>query len=247
MIINPKYIKNSMPIYLIASGFFLLSFQVRLTGQVEVPDSVVSLRIQHIQNILDRNKRNADLWNYGWIGAYSAGTAVQGVVYFLSNKENTKQDMALGAGTTLLAGLFQIIDPLEIGCKARKLAEIPGFTPGERQKKLIFAEETFMNVAKREKSGKSWKIHALNGAVNLGSGLITWLGFKRSVWDGIANFAMNSVISELQILTQPTGTSKAYNLYKQKYDPEIGYHARKPKPDYFVGAGFSGISFKIVF
>ena len=247
MIINPKYIKNSMPIYLIASGFFLLSFQVRLTGQVEVPDSVVSLRIQHIQNILDRNKRNADLWNYGWISAYSAGTAVQGLIYFTNENERTKQDMALGAATTLLAGLFQVIDPLEIGCKAKNLKKISGDTPGERQKKLIFAEETFMNVAKREKSGKSWKIHALNGAVNLSSGLITWIGFKRSVWDGVVNFAINSAISELQILTQPTRTLKAFNLYKKKYDPAIGLHSIKPYPAYLVGAGLSGISMKIVF
>ena len=104
-----------------------------------------------------------------------------------------------------------------------------------------------MKIAKREKSGKSWKIHALNGAVNLGSGLITWLGFKRSVWDGIINFAMNSAISELQILTQPTRTLKAYNLYKQKYDLEIGPRQENQNLLIMWVHGLSGISMKIVF
>ena len=242
-----KNMKFGLLAYFILSGLFVLNTQKYLCAQEEIPDSIVTLRIQNIQNILEKNKRNADIWNYGWISAYSAGTAVQGLIYFTNENERTKQDMALGAATTLLAGLFQVIDPLEIGCKAKNLKKISGDTPGERQKKLIFAEETFMNVAKREKSGKSWKIHALNGAVNLSSGLITWIGFKRSVWDGVVNFAINSAISELQILTQPTRTLKAFNLYKKKYDPAIGLHSIKPYPAYLVGAGLSGISMKIVF
>ena len=220
---------------------------LQLSAQAEIQDSIVKQRIQYVQAILNNTKRKADIWNYGWISAYSAGTAVQGVVYFTAEKEKTKQDMALGAATTLLAGLFQIIDPLEVGCKAKKLQSYPEFTPEERLQKLVYSEEMIKSISDREKAGKSWKIHALNGAVNLGSGLITWLGFKRTIWDGIANFAMNSAISELQIWTQPTRTLKEYNLYKQKYNSGISELTYKSKPAYFLGAGPGGISLKMVF
>ncbi|MCK7538546.1 MAG: hypothetical protein MZV63_50095 [Marinilabiliales bacterium] len=48
--------------------------------------------------------------------------------------------------------------------------------------------ELLKMLAVREKEGRSWKTHAIAGAVNLSSGLITWLGFKRTVWDGIGEF-----------------------------------------------------------
>jgi len=64
-------------------------------------------------------------------------------------------------------------------------------------------------------AGKSWKTHALFGVGNLASGLITWIGFKRSFGEGVFNFAMNMVITETQIWTQPIRAKKAYQLYLQ--------------------------------
>jgi hypothetical protein len=216
-------------------------------AQEILPDSIVKERIQTLQNALNSGKLNADIWNYGWIAAYGTGTAVQGVVFFTSNDKSIRQDMALGGITSGLAGIFQIIDPLEVGKKAKILEKMPASTPEERQTKLAEGEELFKSLAKREKNGKSWQIHALNGAVNLSSGLITWIGFKRTAIDGLVNFALNSAISELQILTQPTRTLKDYQHYCQQYQTETGSLTYKPKPTYFVGAYPGGISIKVVF
>lgn len=38
------------------------------------------------------------------------------------------------------------------------------------------------------------------------SSFITWLAFKRSVWDGVSNFLVNSAITKTQIWTQSTST-----------------------------------------
>jgi hypothetical protein len=242
-----KVNKSRFNIIIFLIGFFVIFDQEISFSQAEIPDSIVRLRIQHIEKTLEKNKRNGDLWNYGWIGIYSTGTVAQGFVYFTNTKKGLRQDMALGVATTLLADVFQIIDPLKIGKNARKLSEIKDETSEERMIKLTKAEEIFKSLANREKSGKSWKIHALNGAVNLSSGLITWLAFKRTVWDGIINFAMNSAISELQICSQPSKTLRDYELYKQQFNPEIITTSKKKEATYFFSTYAGGISLKMIF
>lgn len=242
-----KVNKSRINIFIFLIGFFVIFDQETSLSQAEIPDSIVRLRIQHIEKILEKNKRNADIWNYSWIGIYSTGTVVQGFIYFTNTETGLRQDMALGAATTLLADVFQLIDPLKTGKNARKLSDMKDETDKDRLLKLIKAEEIFKSLAIREKSGKSWKVHALNGAVNLSSGLITWLAFKRTVWDGVINFAINSAISELQICSQPSKTLRDYELYKQQYNPEISKISKKKETSYFVNTYAGGISLKMVF
>ena len=83
-------------------GIIILYNNKNLFSQSEVPDSMLRVRINYIQNILDKNKKTDDIWNYGWIGLYSGGTVAQGVVYLANNDKKLRQDMALGAATTLL-------------------------------------------------------------------------------------------------------------------------------------------------
>jgi len=227
---------------------FIIVFQpIHLSAQDEIPDSLVNERIQCIQDHLNQGRTIANLWWYGWLGGYSAATVGQGAVYFLSKDKGTRQDMALGATTTFLGAAGQLIMPLNPGRKADILAQIPDSTPGERFSKLIYAEKMFMEIAKNEKFGRSWKMHVIYGAVNISSGLITWLGFKRSVWAGLGNFALNTVISEAQIWTQPTRTMKDYQDYCRKYKSGINPLTYKPKPVFYVSACPDGIAIKILF
>jgi hypothetical protein len=207
---------------------------------------LVKYRIQSIKNILEHGKINADRWYYGWFAGYSAATIGQGAVFFISMDKVTRENMALGAATTFLGALGQLATPMDPGKKAETLAQISDSTQQDRLKKLSDAEEMLKSAALREQFGKSWQVHVLSGAVNLSSGLITWLGFKQSIWAGIGNFALNSVITETQIWTQPTKISKDYQVYCRKYSkPETT--AYKPKPTCYVGAFPSGISIKLLF
>lgn len=208
---------------------------------------MVRERIQCIQTMLKQDQKGTDAWWYGWLAGYSALTAGQGAVGLASQDKATRQDMALGAATTLLGAAGQIISPLHPGKKARLLSGLPESTPEERLKKLAVAEEYIENVARTEKFGRSWKNHALYGAVSIGSGLITWLGFKRSFWAGLGNFALNTAVSEIQIFTQPTRSLKNYREYCNKYKSGIGGVAAKPRPQIYVGALPGGIGLKMVF
>ncbi|MCX6224121.1 MAG: hypothetical protein NTV01_05140 [Bacteroidia bacterium] len=225
----------------------LILFPVHLRAQDEIPDATVRERIQCIQTMLEQDRKNTNIWWYGWLGGYTAATAGQGAVFLMSNDTGTKQDMAVGAATTILAAAGQLITPLHPGRKADVLLRIPESTPEERRIKLHTAEDYLKKIAITEKNGRSWKNHALYGAVNMGSGLITWVGFKRSVWAGIGNFAMNTLVSEIQIWTQPTRSWKNYQSYCRKYQSEIIPVAHKPRPGFYVCASPGGLGLRVVF
>ena len=227
---------------------FLFIFQLLpVSAQVEIPDSIITERIQILQSILDQGKPNGDCWWYGWLAGYSAATAVQGAVYFLNEDKSTKQDMVLGAATTFLGAIGQLLTPRVPGQAADRLVQIPDSTPEERLIKYYKAEELLKKSALTEKSGRSWQVHALTGVVNLSSGLITWLGFKQTVWAGVGNFALNTVITEAQIWTRPTRTMKAYQNYCEKYNSGEKVFANQPDLNWYVSVYPGGIGIKLVF
>ena len=226
----------------------LLVFQsVSILAQNSIPDSVIHQRIIEIQNKLNRSKNGMNTWWYGWLGAYSAATVGQGALFFVSNDKVTKQDMALGAGTTFLGAVFQLITPLSVDNDLKMLKQMPDSSRSDQLNQLAVAEKLFEKASNAEKAGRSWQIHALNTTVNLGSGLITWLVFKRSVWDGVGNFVLNSVVTEAQIWTQPTRAMKDYKDYCRKYNSDMSPLANKIQPEYFVSAFPGGVALRIVF
>lgn len=208
-------------------------------------DSLIKEKIYFIQSKLNDAKFNADLWNYGWIAAYSVSTITEGVIWAISDEQDVKQDMILGSATCALGAAFQLISPLKIGEKARYLSQLPENTYEERLLKLSIAEDLLKSAAIKEKSGRSWKIHALTGAVNIGSGLVTYYAFKRDIWAGIGNFALNTLITEAQIWSQPIKTSKDYLAYCNKYG--LPPQAYKPKPTLYFGVYPGGLGFKLLF
>jgi hypothetical protein len=197
--------------------FILIVHFNSLFAQTELPDSLVRERIQYIQTTLNSNRSNAKLWWYGWLVGYSAATIGQGIIYYSTKDKSLKQDMALGAATTFLGVAGQLITPMGPGFKANGLTLLPDNTSGERQTKLTYAEELLKSCADREIDGRSWQTHAICGVVNLGGGVITWIGFKRTVWAGLGNFALNTIITEAQIWSQPTRSIRDYKEYNRKY------------------------------
>lgn len=226
----------------------IFTFQVSdISAQNEIPDSLVKVQILSIQTMLDQGKPAAKLWWNGWLYGYSAATMVQGIVCLESKELKTRQDMALGAVTTLIGAAGQLLMPMIPVSAPKKLALIPGDTPEERIIKLQKAEELFEASAKREKDGRSWKMHAASGAVNLGSGLVTWLGFDRTLSAGFWNFALNTAITETQIWTQPIRAIRDYKKYCEKYKSGEPQASNRLKTSFFVSAYPGGLALRVVF
>jgi len=217
-----------------------------LSGQVVEPDSLKDERLIEIQKLLDHDKAVAQLWWYGWLSGYSVATVGQGIVYLTSENKATRQDMALGSATTLLGALGQLMTPLVPRTSSYQSYQVTDSLTGKQYLVPYNPEEILREIALREKAGRSWKVHAVAGAVNIGSGLITWLGFKRTFRDGVENFILNTVVTEAQIWTQPMRASRDYEKYCRKYSGSSTY-VIKPEKEWFVNVSPGSISFELHF
>jgi len=216
-----------------------------LHAQNEIPDSLVVQRIQFIKNTLEKDRAYTKRWWYGWLGAYSTATIGQAAISFTSNEKSVRQDMALGAATTLLGVAGQFISPLIPGKETEQLNTITSTT--DTHGKLVIAEKLLSECAIREKLARNWESHAICSAVNMGGGLITWLGFKRSIGAGIGYFVLNTAITEIQIWTQPTLAKRNYKKYQQKYlMPEEGI-SYLPSVNWYLETYPGGFGIKMVF
>jgi hypothetical protein len=197
-----------------------------------------------LQSMAERDKKGAQTWWYSWIGLYSAATAGQGIVAVSSDDLSLRQDMVLGAATTFLGAAGTLLTPVVPGKNAM---EKYGFPADKTLYDDEYYETMLREIAEREKAGRSWKIHAVAGAVNLGSGLVTWLGFKRTVWDGLINFAMNTVITEAQIWSQPVRAVKDYDRYLTEMAGGVTPEQTGPERKIYLGSYPGGITFRVIF
>jgi hypothetical protein len=195
----------------------IFSFSKQASAQNIASDSLVFERLSEIKIMLADERLWDNRWWYAWLGAYSAGTVAQIGVWIAVDDLSTRQDMALGAATAFIGAAGQLISPLKPNHEWHRIGQLPERTPEEKRIKLIESEKLLQQNALNEKIGKSFKTHAICTAVNLGSGLVTWLGFKRSVWAGLGNFALNEAITETQIFTQPKRAMKDYANYINRY------------------------------
>jgi hypothetical protein len=218
-----------------------------VSGQTTASDSLKAERIKDIQRLVHQNRIKAQRWWYGWLAGYSAATIGQDIVCFTSSKKATKQDMALGSATTFLGAIGQLITPIVPKASSAENYKIPTGVSSNQLQNPDNYEEVLKEIARREKEGRSWKMHAITGVVNAGSGLVTWLGFRRTIWDGLENFALNTIITEVQIWTQPTRAVKDYKNYCKRYNSGTDMKALKPGSQWFVRASPGGIAFEFDF
>lgn len=226
----------------------LFIFQdLTLYSQTLNPDSLRNITSQEFQTIVNHDKLSAQRWWYGWLAGYSAATAGQGIVYFSTDNKATRQDMALGSATTFLGAIGVLITPI---VPRKSSFQNPDSQINDSiQWHFDTANPGYLlkQIAQKEKEGRSWKIHAVTGVVNIGSGLITWLGFKRSIKAGLVNFAFNTIITETQIWTQPVKAIKDYQNY-------CGYNTTssipqnlKPEKKWYLCSYPAGFSLRLDF
>lgn len=236
--IIPKIVKILITILFVAN-----IFQVRS----QLQDSSKLQRIRYIESVMQKDLSKTKWWWNGWLYGYGGATLVQGIVYFNSDEKTVRQDMALGAATTFLGVIGQFLTPLKPGKELDSLSKYNEGTLELQDKKLKMAEKLFADVAEREKIARGWQNHAITGAVNLTSGLITWLGFNRTAKDGFINFALNTVITEAQIWSQPVFAMRKYKQYNTQFLQTESAKTFTPKAQCVFTAYANGFSVRIKF
>jgi len=218
------------------------------SSQNQFPDTLVSYndqesdielsnRLQMIYKMLDKNERASKNWWNEWLVIYGVATLGQTAVACYTRSKSTREDMVLGAGTTLVGAFGQFLSPVKSGYEAESF----------RKEELKQAETYLKTQAELVRTGKNWQKHAISGIVNLSSGLITWIGFKRSVWDGIANFALNTVVTEVQIWSQPCKAKRDYQQYCNMFGISNFKPSIMPELEVYAHVLPGGIGLEIIF
>jgi hypothetical protein len=227
--------------------FLLLLFIIPARAQVIPGDSLLNVRMKFLGSSIQKDSKAGNIWWTGWLAGYSAATLVQTGIGLAADEKALRQDMYLGAATTLLGAAGQLITPMVKTDKIHS-AEFGNSGNPPSQEQLQQYENLLEKLAAREKAGRSWETHAVAGVVNLGSGLITWFGFKRDVWAGIGNFALNTCITEAQIWSQPMKARRDLKRYNDLYlNPANAYLSDQNRVRLTAIAGPGIISLRITF
>ena len=205
--------------------------------------SAAPASLQDLRTMADHDRKSAQTWWYSWIGGYSALTVGQGIIALQPNERSLRQDMVLGAATTLLGAIGTITTPI---VPDRSLMKKQEFQMKDQSDSIKYYEARLREISAREIAGRSWKTHAVAGVVDLGSGLITWLGYKRTVWDGVVNFAMNTVIAEAQIWSQPMSGVRDYKKYSSGHKG-LSSSMKREGSKIYICSSPGGIKLRAVF
>ncbi|HEY5510439.1 MAG TPA: hypothetical protein VIK10_05350 [Prolixibacteraceae bacterium] len=238
---------HSCPAFKLITMMVLVSLFASDATAQSVPDSTVHQRINFLQKSINHDQKATNQWWYGWMAGYGALTAGQAAVWYSSDDTGLRQDMATGAATTFLGMIGQFVSAYQPQHFAEKFSQLPEGSLAEREIKLSQMEKFLTDRSLMEVEARKWKAHLPSLGVNLASGLVTWVGFHRTVWDGVANFALNCVISESQIRTQPLRAKKELKRYHERFGgtEAAGIYRREINYNFIVSAGQAGI--RIVF
>ncbi|MBN1925544.1 MAG: hypothetical protein JW798_06905 [Prolixibacteraceae bacterium] len=226
----------------------ILAFSVCLIpAKAQLPEGFPNEKenLDQLLTTLKKDQKAIKTWWGTWLGLYSAATVVQTGIAIQTQDKALKQDMYLSAATTFLGAGFQLITPT-VKVDKSFFEGNENLTPEQRLEKMNRAYELLEKSAVYEAEGRSWKIHALTGAVNATTGLITWLAFDRPV-DGLITFAINMAITETQIWTQPILAKKAYQKYASQYITGEYIPTKQPPAQFMASATASGFQLRVIF
>ena len=201
-------------------------------------DQQVADRLGFVEISLSTGQPGASFWWYGWIGTYSAATAVQWSLagaHWNDKKWDSSssvpkkvrdrgfaEDMLVGGATTALGLGGLLIDPFVPATAFNRFRQLPDGTPEERQAKLTKAEDLLRRSAERERRGRGWTTHLVNIAVNAAAGVVTSAAFHRPWKDGLATFAIGEAVSLANIFTQPTRANRDWHNYQVRFQKKPG-------------------------
>ncbi|MAD46222.1 MAG: hypothetical protein CMH98_14560 [Oceanospirillaceae bacterium] len=182
-----------------------------LPAMAETSDS--DIRISFIQNSLDLTEQHSRSWQYGWLGLFSAVTAVNGIAYSQTEGEHNKYDRVVGFTTSFLGAADMLMNPMRTHEYAGALESMPQQTPAQQSAKLRQAESWLAAAAARERYEQSFTSHALSALVNGLAGLAVAYDDKRPD-DGWMTFLSGVVASEVKIYTAPQTMIEAEQAYR---------------------------------
>jgi hypothetical protein len=193
------------------------SFTARAEGPPQAEpysDQEVKRRIQFIEERLDAGTAAADRWWYSWFVIYTGLTVGQATIAIAATDPGLRIDNVVGALSSSLGVVPLGLMSFEPRFAADRLRAVRDGTPKQRRMKLVRAEALLRSAADNERGGRSWLSHLIGNNFALAVGVILGVGYDRPL-SGVISFAGGLVVTEAQILSQPTQAIEDWRQYER--------------------------------
>jgi hypothetical protein len=186
-------------------------------------------RAQFVRKSLDADASNARLWFWGWAGAGVASATVNGIVA-AGGDYGTRVDQIGAASGGLMLAVTTLIFPLAVTSDASAVGTAVDSSANRASADpcavVAYSERYLAHAAEDEASRKRLVGHALPIGGAIAGGLVLGLGYGH--WtSGALNAGIGIVVTELKMLTQPTGAVRALDRYRTgvlgKDGPAVGW------------------------
>lgn len=218
-------------------------------------DSQMRERLEFIKTSLNEGERSATIWWWSWLGIYSVSTAGSFTLAAMSDGDTEKITYTVSGVQSALGVIGMLISPFAPRYAPERVRALPSGLHNEIETSYREAIRLFETAADDAALGRSWIAHALALAVNGGGALVIWKKYgDRIESDGgnprkeaILNFVLGTIVSEIQIFTQPVKAIHDMREYRRRFesahlDDEYGtvrYFAFPLEGGVSVGAAFS--------
>lgn len=199
-------------------------------------------RTGFIQKEFDDSAMYSGIWWYGWMGVYGASAAVSFSVGLTSDDDVVKITQVVSGIQSVIGFAGIVLSPLPSVYAGERLREMPYGTAEEKLQRLNEGEKLLCENAAAQAFGSSWVPHLLNFIVGATGGMVIWKVYDKKIEDaggnpgkeGLYNFLISFIVGEIQIFTQPTSGIKAWDRYRESYNPGSSAY-------YFVVPQYNGL------
>jgi hypothetical protein len=179
-------------------------------------DAEVLARLRFIERRLEGEAACAQAWTWSWVGFNAAAGGYE--VYRAVGAGNSAErvDEIVGGAKALIGIIGRLARPLSARMGAAELRGIAEATPGERARKLAFAERLLERNARQAAQRHALLPHVLNASLNLAGAIVVWVvaNAPGTAW---LSAGIGVAVGEVVIWTQPTRASQDLGDYERHF------------------------------
>ncbi len=176
-------------------------------------------RLDLLHRTLDQQASYATLWTWGWAGV---GTAIAWANFILADRASSlddREDHLIVGAFTLLIPISKLVMRLRVATDAPRLDALV-LAGGEQTCLVLARAEQFMARDAADEDFDSGILAHLAGVVASGA-LFAILASMEHWTNAIFNGVGGVALSEVMILTQPTGASRVWDHYRKADLPRV--------------------------
>ncbi len=182
-------------------------------------------RLEFIQTSLNSGEGGATIWWWSWLGIYSVLTAGSFILAGVSDGDTEKITNTVSGVQSALGAVGMLISPFAPRYVPETVRSLPRGTENELSSSFGEARVLFNAAADDAVMGRSWINHVLALVVNGGGALVIWKKYGDRIEDdgenpkkeALMNFVLGTIVSEIQIFTQPTRAIRDREEYRRRF------------------------------